>query len=160
MLRCRQGLARGSSQVHRSGVLTLSIQLPPPRPLAPTCRVAAQNVRRRNSILICTPTAARSGPGQAMGVFGDGVGGWREKTSDLSQREKAHERGRGATSSLQTSFLVGAAAAPDLRPWSLRQAPWEGRSPLSHRERGWISGPPWVVTAPPPRSAPAPQPDL
>lgn len=66
----------------------------------------------------------------------------------------------GGTSSLQTSFLVGAPAAPYLHPWSSRQAPWEGRSPLSHRDRGWISGPSWVVTAPPPSSAPAPQPNL
>lgn len=53
-LRGGQGLAGGSSSGAQVGVFTLSPARTPTR----TCRVAAQKLRCRNSILIWTPTAA------------------------------------------------------------------------------------------------------
>lgn len=69
----------------RSGALTAELS---DSPLAltwritPTCQVAAQNVRCRNSSLIWTPTAARRWEegGQVRGcVFGEGVVGGKRQ---------------------------------------------------------------------------------
>lgn len=78
-------------------VATLASPHPDPA-LVPTCRVADQNVRCRNSTLIWTPTAARKREDGQAACFGEGVvGGERqpEKMLDSSQREEAHPREAG-----------------------------------------------------------------